>query len=299
MKICENLITDYFSANFTEDEPLWDVNKVDGYNNGDEAREEHYIYKYAGISGTNTLTLPSLNPDKWLKTRASNYYAMLGDRTDEQTTTSGNLIIEIDISNYDTLTLLNMTGTQIDIEVTDLDTMDIVYTDSKNLQDTTEIIDAYTHYFSPFVYVKSYYNNMIPLVGNARIKIEITALSGTAGIGRLVCGQSYYVGDTLFGTSQNLESYSRIEFDEFGTATLVPRSAVYNSSHSIRIPSSKVDALKEKRKSLDAIPILFIGNEEIDSRLGNLLSYGLWQNADMLISRPTFSDMSMTIKELL
>lgn len=297
MRILKNLITDYYYANFTEDETEWTSGSL--YDNADEVRDGHYIYKYARVDGTNTATSPSLNPLSWYKSATSNYFSMLGDRTSEKTTVSGNLIVEIDISNYDTLSLLRVTGTQVDIQVTDLDTSLVVYTDSKTLANTEDIIDAYSHYFSDFEYFGSYYNNQIPLVGNARIRIEITSLDGISEIGRLVCGKSYNVGVTLFGTTETLESYSNIETDEFGTTTLVPRNAVYNSSHSIRIPSSKIPTLKRKRKELDAIPVLFIGDEELNSKFENLLSYGLWENADITIQRASFSDMDLTIKELI
>lgn len=294
MKICENLITDYLSANFTEDEPLWLVAST--YNNGDEARDGHYIYKYAGVDGTNTTTSPILNPLSWYKTKTSNYYAMLGDRTSEQTTTTGDLIIEIQGFNYDTISLLNLSGTDVLIEV--IDNGIVVFTDTKNLINTNDIIDAYTHYFGPYEYSESYYQ-LLPILGNVTIRITVYALNGFASIGRLVCGQSYEIGLSLFGASQSLESYSVTETDEFGTTTLTPREAVYNSSFEVLIPSQKTEALKRKRKNLDAIPILFIGDEAEDSTFGNLLSYGLWESADILLSKPMTSEMNITIKELL
>lgn len=299
MRICQNLITDYHSANFTEDETAWQPLPV-VYNNGDEAREGNYIYKYAGISGTNSTIAPSPTSTSWLKTRASNYYAMLGDRTNQQTTTSGNLIIEIDVFNYDTLSLLNLTGTRIDIEVTDLNSMTVVYTDSKDLLNRSFYIDAYSHYFGEYNYFDRYYNDMIPLLGNARIRIEVVALSGSAGIGRLICGQSYYLGDTLFGLSKSLQSYSRVLLDEFGTPTLTEsQNAVFNTNAIIKIASARIIDIEQKRKQLDFVPILFIGDESTDSPFENLLSYGLWEDATPTLQKPKVSELSMTIKELL
>lgn len=295
MRILENLITDYVSSNFTESETLWISGTL--YNNADEVRDGHYIYTYAGLNGTNTATKPSLNPNSWLKTRTTNYYAMLGDRTDEQTTVTGDLIFTIESNNYDIISLLNISGSNVLIQVYDEDE-NLVYTDSKSLNNTRDITDAYLYYFSPFVYFGTYYNNEIPLI-EGTIKVTVSSLNGSAGVGRLVSGQSFTVGDTLFGSSQSLESYSRIETDEFGTTTLVPRASVYNSSHSLRILSQRSEEIKRKRKSLDAIPVLFIGDEDIDSKFENLLSYGLWQTADIVISRPNYSDMSVTVKELL
>jgi len=296
MRLCRNLITDYLTANFTEDEPVWTGDPT-VYNNGDEAREDHIIYKYAGISGTNTATTPSLNPEDWLEYKTSNYYAMLGERTIDQTITSGDLIIEITSQNYDTLSLLNVVGSQIDIEMKD-SMSNIVFTDSYDLNNNIEIVDAYSYYFNPFEFFTGYYTQ-IPIYPNSTIKITITAASGTAAIGRLVCGQGYGLGINLYGATFSLESFSRTDFDEFGSATLIHREAVYNSQYVVVIPSVNVPRLQRKRKELDAIPILFIGDESEESDYENLLSYGLWQGADMLLRNPVNSELNLTIKELL
>lgn len=296
MKICRNEITDYSYANFTEDEPEWLAENT--YNVGEEARDDHYIYKYAGVNGENTETKPSLNPTVWFKNRTSNYYAMLGSKTSEQTKVNGDLIIEIDILNYDTFAVLNIIGSSLEVELTNLSTGEVVYTDEYNLQNTQDIIDAYSHYFSPFDFFNMYYSNL-PIYTSARLRLTVKALNGISAIGRLISGQSYYVGSTLFQARQSLESYSTQTIDQFGTADLQQVGAVFNASYEISIPSTKVGSIKRKRKEFDAIPILFIADEEKDSKFENLLSYGLWQNAELLISNPTNSDMSMTVKELL
>lgn len=296
MKICKNEITDYSSANFTEDEPEWLVGNL--YNVGDEARDDHYIYKYAGVDNTNTATKPSLNPIQWKQNRTSNYYAMLGDKTNEQTIVNGDLEIEIEIENYDTIGLLNITGSGVAIEMTDNATSTIVFTDTFDLQNNQDIIDAYTHYFSPFDFFNTYYANL-PLFNDATLKITISSLSGQSAIGRLVSGQSYAVGSTLFGANQTLQSYSGTTTDQFGSSSLQQTGSVFNASYGLSVPSEKVGNLKRKRKELNGVPVLFIADEEEDSTFENLLSYGLWEKADILLESPSFSSMDMTIKELL
>lgn len=300
MKICENVITAYQSANFTEDETAWTSGAV--FNNGDEIREGNFIYKYAGIDGTNSDVAPFDGSIDWLLQRPSNYYAMLDSRpesrTSDQTVVADEIIVSIDLNNVDTIVLLNLDATTVNISIEDLNTSTIVYDMDFDLNDSTEIVDALSYYFSPFVFKQTVYAST-PLYGNARATITITKTGDFAKCGRLFAGQSYDLGITLFNVTQNLESYSIRQVDEFGTPTLRTRGSVYNSRFNILAPASRTENLKRKRKELDAIPILFIGDESESSIFENMLSYGLWEDATMQITNPVKTQMNLSVKELL
>jgi len=301
VKICENQTTEYHSANFTEHETAWTPAPTT-FDNGDEIREGHYIYKYAGVSGTNTTDAPFDGSTDWLIQRATNYYAMLDSRpeskTKTQTTNPDAIIIEMDLNNYDTIALLNLDAISVRIEITDLNTNTAVYDETFDLNDSDKIVDALSYYFSPFSFKKTVYET-IPLYGNARAKIWINKPLSEAKCGRLVLGQSYDLGISLFNINSTLESYSTTTFDQFGTPTLRPRDAVYNSTYTILLPSERTENIKRTRKRLDAVPILFIGDENDSSKYENLLSYGLWQTATMRLKNPVKTEMSLSTKELI
>lgn len=294
MQIVENLIENYSFANFTEDEPLWLARNT--YLNGQRAREGHFTYKYTGVNGTNTATKPTENPTLWTNPLVTNYYAMLGGKTSEQTKVTGNLIIEVQGLNFDTFALLNIEGTSLIIKLTDNGTSEVVFEETIELLNTDEIIDAFSYYFSPFEFTRQYFNNNIPLV-NGTLRIEV--LGTNTAIGRLVWGQKFDVGYTMFGSQESLESYSTVITDTEGNTTLESRQPVYNSTHKVKIITENIPVIKRKRKSLDAKPILIVGDETMNSNVENLLSYGLWQNADVTIQTPTTSEINCTVKELL
>lgn len=291
MKITENKVTDYSSANFTENETLWSATPT-VYDNGDTARFGHIIYKYAGISGTNSESDPSIDTNDWLEFKTSNYYAMLGERTKDQTINPNSIIIEIAINRFDVIALLNIEATSVQVEVLG---------ESFNTTIDTQFREVFNYtafFFEPFIFEKNVFVP-IPFYGNATARITVNNIGGDAKVGRLVAGRSLDLGLSLFGASFDLESYSRIDTDEFGTTTLIHRDAVYNGSYDIQIPSQNIERLKIERKRLDAIPILFIGDDSENSVFQNLLSYGTWQGANMTLQNPTFSNMNLTIKELL
>ena len=302
MKIVENQITSYISANFSESETAWLLASV--FNYGDTIRDGHYLYQYAGQDGTNSILTPSvdsigLNP-VWVEYAPSNYYAMLDGKTSNQTSNLNTIVITVACSNYDTISLLNIEGVSVDLSLYDNTSASVVYTNSIDLTDTTEIVDFYTYCFNPFTFLPSIYVDTMPLYNDAELTITLTATTGSdAKIGRLVFGRSFYVGDTSYGASLGLESYSSKVTDEFGNVSLVHRGSVNLDTYQVYIPTNKVPMLIRKGQELDAIPILFIMDESSTSNLQNLLNYGYWQTFNMIIPNPVKSTMSITVKGIL
>ena len=297
MTVVKNLITDYFSINITESETLWSGSPT-VYDNGDEARQGHLIYKYAGVTGTNSEFDPTVSTADWLVARSSNYYAMLGEFTSNQTERADEIILEVNLDSYDVISLLNLDANTVRIEVTDLNTMNIISDETFDLNDNTGVIDAYTYYFSPFI-LKTTVFSLLPLFGNARAKVTITKTGSTAKVGRLVVGRSFFIGDALFPASIKYNSFSRLDVDEFGTTTRVRRAGIFNSDYDVKIPSEKIPTIQRKRKELDSIPILFIVDEEQNSIFENFLTYGDWEGAEISVNNPSISAVTVAIKELL
>lgn len=294
MKYCKNEVTGFISSNVTESETLWLV--TDLYNTGDERRDGHFIYAYAGVDGTNSLLSPSNEPTKWLKQRPTNYWAMIDGKTNTQTTRADNITVEITSVNYDTFSLLDVEAKSVTLTL--LDGVTVVWTNSYTLVDESGVVDFYTYCFSDFVYKPSLYVEDIYL-STGVLKVEIINTGSTAKCGRLVYGRSHYVGKTLYSANLGLESYSVKQTDAFGTETLIHRGAVKLDSYKINILASQTERLRRVAVEYDAIPLLFIMDESDTTNTGHLLNYGYWQNMSMLLSNPRNSTISLTIKGIL
>ena len=301
MKICKNEITDYTYANFTEDEPLWTSGSL--YNNGDIARDGHYLYKYAGISQTNSALNPSNDTLSWLVYKSSNYYAMLGNRTSEQTIVNDKIIVEIELNRYDTLALLNIDAYSITIQYLDSVTNEQIGVGTTYLLSYSlsyrDVYNFTTLFFAPFTFKRDLFINM-PYLSNAKARITIEKTGDTAKCGRLVAGRGIDIGEALFrGVSLEKQSYSSIITDEFGTTTLVKRDAIYNSSYTISTFTQNVPYIQKLSIDYDATPILFIGDTTLNSKLENLLTYGLWETSNISLNGAYRTDMTLSIKKLL
>ena len=301
MKVLRNETADYLTANFSETETLWLV--TDLYNYADERRYGHYIYKYAGVNGTNTTDNPEVDSallsPSWVEIAPTNYYAMLDGRTNTKTVNADTIEITISSSNYDAISLLGIVGSSVSLFLYDNVSASPVYTNVIDLQDETGVVDEYSYWFSDFVFIPVVYDDNMPLYTDSTLTIIIDNTGSNAECGRLVFGRSFYVGDTGYGSNLTLESYSRKEVDVFGNETLVQRGSVNLDSYEVLVPTSKIPSLRRKAKELDAIAILFIMDESITSNLENLLNFGYWADFTMLITSPSKSTISLTIKGIL
>ena len=302
MKVVRNQTTDYLTANFTESETAWTASPT-VFNYADEIRDGHYIYKYAGASGTNTTDSPSVDylliTPSWVRIRPTNYYAMLDGDTNTQTENADTIVVTIADINYDSFSLLELEASSVSISLYDNTTLATVFNETFNLQDETDIIDFYTYCFTEFSFTPSVYTDSIPLHSDATLTVTIDNTGSIAKCGRLVFGRSFYVGDTGYGANLSLESYSRKITDEFGNTTLVHRDSVNLDSYEVQVPTQKIPTLKRKAKELDAVAVLFVMDESIDSGLENLLNFGYWDNFSMIIPNPIKSTISLTIKGIL
>lgn len=295
MKICKNEIIDFYSANFTEDEIEWTVGAT--FLNGEVIRWGHYLYKYTGVSGTNSTNNPTIDTLQWEYYRASNYYSMIGGNTKDQTINADTIDVTIDLNRYDTISLLNMDAESVELTITDNITSDILLNTMYDL--TYREVTNYTQFFfAPFKYRRRIYIP-IPFYSQARARIEINKIGGVAKCGRLIVGRSEDLGITLFGITADLDTYSREELTSFGDIIQVSDNPTYRNTFRIKVPSQNFEYLKDLRKDLDFIQVLFIGDEEDNSRFQSLLSYGYWENASIPLDNPVLSEMTLTNKETL
>ena len=304
MKIVENKITDYLTINVTENETQWLITSLFEY--GDYIRDGHFIYRYAGINNSNTDVSPYIDYETnknlvptWVLYGPTNYYAMLDGETSTRTIGGETLIFELSNERYDSFALIGLAATSVTIELLDITTEDVIYTNSFDLLDRTDRVDAYTHYFLPIDLRDNVYDDNIYLIGNTKLKATITNTGSLAECGRLVFGSGFFVGDTQYGANLTQEMYSIQSVDVFGKDTLIKRGSANIDTHTVSIPTNKIPSLRKQAKVLEAIPILFVMDESEESELQNLLNFGYFRTFSMLLSNPKISIINLTIKGIL
>ena len=293
MTICENLVTDFLVSNITENEPLY--NASTSYKYGDEAREGHYIYK--SRIDSNVGNQPSISPLQWKQVRPSNYYAMLDGVSLTQTINNGQIDVTFNSVGYDMVSIVNVQGLSVKIVVTDLNTSTVVMDKTKKLVDNSRIFDFYSYCFEPISYLENFFIRL-PLYYNTSVRAIIEPLDGYAKCGSLVSGRSLYIGKAKWGASFDLESWGTSTEDEFGYKELEHTNSVYNDSYTINIESPRLRLIQRKLQQLDFVPLIFIGDEQDDSKYENLVDYGYWETVRLVLENPVNSTIEITKKGL-
>lgn len=301
MKIIENKVTDFLSANFTEDEPTWSATAK--YKYAQEIRDGHYIYKYAGANDTNTTDSPSIDSlkqaPKWVNIRPTNYYAMLDEKTMTQTSVQNAIIVELDNVAYDTLSLMELDASSVKVELIDKEnSSNILYIAQKSLRDESEVVDFYTYCYSPIKKISTFYTGDIPIFRGTKVRVSILNQGANAKCGRVVFGDSFFIGNTDIDISLDFESYSKKETDVFGNTTLQHRPMSIIDNYSVTIPAENIPTLRRKFAKWDAKPLLFVGDEHQHSQLENLLNFGYFQNVSFEYDGTDLSTLNITIKGL-
>lgn len=330
MLIVRNETFQYYTEPFPiTDEGIsaWDSTAT--YDYADEVYDEVFVYRYAGSSSGNTTWKPSADADnyllqqdavdrvqKWVKVRTTNYWGMFDNKTTTSTADNTGLDFVIYADEFaDTLSLLNIYGNTLTVTVySDAAQTNVVQTFTTSLIDKTPIIDFYTYVYTLLDrdtdQLLLWDRNIYPEVW---IRIQVT---GTASIGRLICGKRYNSGCTTKDITYTPRSYSYKDTDVFGNVTTVKRDAVYDVDADILIDRTKVPEIKRKFKELDAVPVLFVLDEDYNatdfasgfskiddplyvSDMENHMVFGYWTNATVIVDQFDISTMNLTIEELI
>jgi len=303
MKIVENRLTEYLSINVPDDGTPWSSSST--YNYADEVKYENFIYKYAGEDGTNTENDPaavwSENKDaysEWVKIKPTNYYAALDGKSSTQTTNANNIIMEFANESFDTISLLNVSASELRIELINTIDESVLYEKDYDMQNTVQIVDERSYWYAPFDFKKEIYEPNLYLVSSTKIKVTLSSPGGTAAVGRIVAGQSIFIGDTLLPATIDQETYSRFDTDIFGNTDLHQRQSVKVQRYEVKAPVEKIPYLNNLRAKLTAKPILFIMDESENSKVNNLLTYGYFTSSPFSVSNAANMTISVNIKGL-
>ena len=224
----------------------------------------HRLYQNL-IAGTDA-TLPENAATRWLDIGATNKWAMFDLSRSMPTVSSGDLIVVLSPTiRLDSIAVMNIVGTSVTISITSLGVPVYSITQSLSKRDT---LTWFNYFFSPFAFGGNALRFDLPPYANAVITVTITAVDGVAKCGALVIGNAMTLGKMLNEPNVDSLNFSRIERDQFGNATLVPRRTVPKVDAVTVIENGFIDSLRGLRETLNATPAVWSG---LDDLVGNPL----------------------------
>lgn len=248
------------------------------------------------VAGT-TPTAPEADPVNWLDLGPTNRWAMLDASVSTATAQgSGPLTVVLAPGLCNSLALMELTGQQAQINVTDGPGGPTVYSRTVNL-DRADINDWYAYFFEPNDQVAEVVLTDLPPYSAARITVSITG-GGAVGCGLLAVGTAQVLGDTEFGASAGITDYSRKETNEFGQTVLVRRAYSRRMSARALLPTAQIARVQRVLAELRATPCVWVGSLDTDT-FAPLVVWGFYRDFSINVAYPTRSHCTLDVEGLI
>lgn len=193
--------------------------------------------------------------------------------------------------------VFGLEATQVRLKITD-PTAGTVYNQTRNLINTTAILDYVDYFFAPATLRDSCLFLDLPPYLNAKYEITATTnneLSPGLG-GEIVLGYNYVIGDAKAGSSIDLIDYSTIETDTFGVTSRVKRQSVQTATYEYSMPAGTENAVQRILQNCLAVPCVFHTGEDSADR-GTLI-YGILDGTPINLGSRGASMATIEVKGL-
>jgi len=221
----------------------------------------HLAYESA-VAGN--LNQPLTDITKWLPLGANNTYAMFDLLRNTQSISNGTQTIVVNPGErVDSIAFVGLSASSIRIvsESSSLTIYDKTYTLSRR-----KTTGWYSYFFGTFYNTPTLVVFDLPPVSNATITITVTNLNGQVKVGGIIFGKNTFIGYTQYGAENSVINFSEIKrtFDS-GLSELVQRRNVSTTKQQLLIPADLIDTARYIRDSLNAVPAMWFGIDDIDS----------------------------------
>lgn len=276
------------SSNFVEEDAS-DPWVAGTYSLGDIRHHNHRVWE---VTATSTSEEPGTGVD-WLDTGPTNEWAAFDDEVITQSIQADEIHYQIRVQDLiNGVTLINMRALEVQVVVTD-DVDGVVYDETRQLLDLSQIVDWYTWTYEPRDEIadKQSFINM-PLYFDATIDIYIRYPGDTVKVGLISIGRQRYFALTEWGVAIGIEDYSRYLFDEFGNLDIVKRGRADKIRYPLILNTEQTARAVRLLKRLSGTPCVWIGAEYRPETI----VYGVYQSWSVLLSNLAFSNIDLDIK---
>jgi len=256
----------------------------------------HRIYERL-VAGT-TSGQPELDDANWLDIGPTNRWGMFDLERNSQTVSASNITLVIAPGQrLDAFALVGVHASSISITMTSGGVTRYSYTQGMQRRLTRTWTE---YFFGQFKNQSAIVRFDLPAYSNSTITVIINTLNGQAKVGGLVLGQSSYIGKVLVDPESDRISFSKIERDAFGSATLVKRQTKPKTTQTLYMDASLVPIVEDLRKELESVPAIYSGMDDRDenSYFDALLIMGIYRSWPIRMTSSRFAQATLTLEEI-
>jgi len=260
----------------------------------------HRIYERL-VAGT-TPTAPESDPVNWLDVASTNRWAMFDLQRNSQTVVTATPTATITVSitpgqRVDSIALMGLDADSVTISMTSGGQPVYSHTQALQLRRT----GSWTQYFfGRFRYRKSVIKFDLPPYADGIITVSLSSARGAVKCGALVLGQAQFVGSTLVDPESDRLTFSSVDRDAFGNATLRKVGTAPKTTQTVFMPAALVPAVEELRADLDSTPAVWSGidDQTDNSYFESLLILGIYRSWPIRMTGATHATATITLEEI-
>lgn len=252
----------------------------------------HRIYR--SLQASNVGHVPASSPTWWQDVGATNRWAMFDSKVGTVTrTTSSPLEVEIAPGMaVDSAAVLDLES--VDSVTIELTSGATVWSRTETMSNAGTIFNWYGYFTQTPVQKRSFIFEDLPPLAAPTVKVTFTG-GGTIGVGTLVLGNSFSLGDLLYGATIGIIDYSKKSTDEFGVVSVIERA--YAKTVDARLVMSRyfVDEAVRVLTALRATAVVYY-----DTAAGydSLIVYGFYKDWKVEIAYPNYSYCNLRLEGL-
>lgn len=161
------------------------------------------------------------------------------------------------------------------------------------------VVSWYEYFTFDFTYDGEAVLFDLPPETSAVITVTLTRATGSVTCGGLVIGQNVYLGTTLVSSKFEAENFSKIDRDEFGNATLLPRRSVPKIAVPVWSDEANIPKLMLVKNALNAVPALWFGIDDHTSGFfPALLILGVYKSFAIDMENPVGCLLTLELEEI-
>jgi hypothetical protein len=208
--------------------------------------------------------------------------------------------VTINMGQADTLAVMGVIGA--DITLTIRDGLDGPIVHEETIALTGDSIGDWWEYFyfDPLLTRSTVVFTGLPLYASAHATIEVSEtvteeFGATIRVGEVVFGLAFDLGCAEFGASAGIIDYSRVDRDEFGTATLVRRAFSKRLTARLWVEKNQVNRLYRFLSDFRATPVLWLLTDDEAYEEAGVI-FGPFKDFGIDIAYPTHSICALEIE---
>lgn len=184
----------------------------------------------------------------------------------------------------DSIAFMELVATSVRVRITDGST--VLYDKTTSLSRTSSLSGA-------AITRRCLVLTDLVTTATASIAVTITNAAGTtASVCTVVVGNNQLLGDTEYGVGITSKNYSVFTEDAFGGITVTPRKKAKRITLPISLPTGAIDEVGSFLDSIADTPAVYVGSPSYD----RAIALGYFEDWNIDLQYPNYSDMSMTIK---